>query len=626
MMASWSERRRAIMDLAEAGEIEAAVAALAAELATEPGPRAHALGAALADRLAGDGALRPIRVEVLRTFTVEPGVAALRSWALTHGLSARVALAGYDQLEQAIAARGGEDLDAIIIAARLGDLVPALARRFAALTTDEVADLVEHVAARVEGWLAGLRRRSPRARLVLCGFARPRSPAYGLADPIAPLGHRRVVDELNRRIAAACRELGDATFIDVDAVLFELGGAAALDARMEVLARQPLSAAGIDGFARHLARVLAAAFTPRRKCLVIDADNTLWGGILGEDGIGGIALGPEYPGRCHVELQEAILDLARRGVILAMASKNDEAAVLEVLENHPHQVLRAADFAARRINWNDKVASLRELAAELDIGLDSLVFIDDSDFECALVRDQLPEVEVHQVPGEPLALAPFVRSIASLDSLAVSEEDRRRGELYRNQASRERARQAATDLDSFFASLELRLAIEVTGPDAPGSVERAAQLSQRTNQLNLTTRRYSAAEIAAMVAAPDCDVFHVRLADRFGDYGVCGLAILGGAGGELAIDTLLLSCRVIGRGVEEAVLSFLERWSRRRGAAALAAEYRPSSRNELVADLFDRLGYRRTSESDEAVRYRLSLEGDLRPFPPWFKLHTPLDE
>jgi FkbH-like protein len=157
-------------------------------------------------------------------------------------------------------------------------------------------------------------------------------------------------------------------------------------------------------------------------------------------------------------------------------------------------------------------------------------------------------------------------------------------------------------------------------------VERAAQLSQRTNQLNLTTRRYSAAEIAAMVAAPDRDVFHVRLADRFGDYGVCGLAILGGAGGELAIDTLLLSCRVIGRGVEEAVLSFLERWSRRRGAAALAAEYRPSSRNELVADLFDRLGYRRTSESDEAVRYRLSLEGDLRPFPPWFKLHTPLDE
>src|SRR5690606_33488179 len=157
-----------------------------------------------------------------------------------------------------------------------------------------------------------------------------------------------------------------------------------------------------------------------RKCLVLDADNTLWGGILGEDGIGGIALGPEYPGRCHVELQEAVLDLARRGVILALASKNDEAAVLEVLAGHPHQVLRPGDFAAHRINWNAQVTSLRELAAELDIGLDSLVFIDDSDFECALVRDQLPEVEVHQVPGEPLALAPFLRAIASLDALSVS--------------------------------------------------------------------------------------------------------------------------------------------------------------------------------------------------------------
>lgn len=606
-----------IRELLAAGSIDEAVAAYAELLATEESVRVYRLGGEIARALRQS---QTIRVRVLRTFTAEPLMDAVRARAVVSHLGLDISLAGYDQLEQeSLAETIDERCDAVIIAARLADLVPGLGRGFAALATEAVSALSAEVIDRAGGWLDGLRRRFPRAHLVLLGFARPAPTSYGLADPAVEIGHRRAVARINEAIAARCRQLPGAVFVDVDAVVSAVGTRRAFDARMDAVARQPLSAEGIAALSAQLARVLAAAFTPRRKCLVLDADNTLWGGIIGEDGIDGIALGPGYPGAGYLELQRAVLDLASRGVLLALASKNNEADVLEVLDHHRHQVLRRQHFAAWRIDWRDKVTALREIAAELGIDTAALVLVDDSDFECALVRRQMPEVEVLQAPAEPLELAAAIDGLWSLDAVDVSDVDRARGPMYRARAERERARGAAASLEEFLASLEQVLTIE---PVSAATAERASQLSMRTNQLNATARRYSAADIARMLEAADRQVFQVRLADRFGDSGICGLAILAFDDAGAAIDTLLLSCRVIGRGVEDAVVAFLERRARAAGSASLRATYVKTPKNQPVAALFDRLGYERDGISGDCaeIGYRREL-GTVREFPPWFTLN-----
>lgn len=615
---SWEAQRQAIRGAVERGDAGEAIDRFAELLASEASPRVYKLGAAVADAASADAA-PAVRLRVLRTYTAEVLVEALRARAIADRLAVAAEVAGYDQIEQEIAGAPDDGVDALLLAARLTDLIPPLGRGFAALSVDRVRELSAGVVDRVTGWLPGLRERFPRALLVIAGFALPRPGSYGLADPAVELGHRRAVAAINRRIAEAVAATSSAVYADVDAVLSAVGYRAALDPRTAALARQPLSPAGVDALADHLARILGAAFTPRRKCLVLDCDNTLWGGIVGEDGIDGIALGPDYPGSAYVELQRAVLDLAGRGVILAIASKNNEADVLEVLDRHPHQVLRRDHFAAWRIDWRDKATGLREIAREIGVGLDSLVLFDDSDFECALVRQQLPEVEVIRAPAEPLELAPTVERIRSLDALSISHTDRSRGAMYRAQAERARARHDAASLDDFLESLELVLTI---APTAATQVERAAQLTARTNQLNATSRRYSPADIERMIADPDTSVFHVRLADRFGDYGICGLAIARRAGEVVELDSFLLSCRVIGRGVEDALIAFLERHAKSAGAAEIRASYRPTSRNALVSDLFDRLGFERAGEDRGEVRYRRSLES-VRPYPRWFTMKAP---
>lgn len=617
---SWEAVRDAIRAALDAGDVDRALE-LAADL--ESTPRAHRLAAAIADAAIDRPEARTVRLKVLRSFTAEPLIDALRARALADRLVLDVAIAGHGQLEQEIVEQPvDESIDAVIVATRLVDLVPDLGRGFAALAAGRAIELTDAVLDRAEGWLAGLRRCHPRALLILCGFALPATPSYGIADRAVELGHRRAVERLNDRLAAIAGERAGAVFVDVDAALAAVGYHGALDPRTDAVARQPLAPPGIDALARTLARVLGAGFAPRRKCLVLDCDHTLWGGVIGEDGIEGISLGPEYPGSAFVELQRAVLDLASRGVILALASKNNEADVLEVLDDHPHQVLRREHFAAWRIDWSDKAANLESLAAELDIGTDSLVLFDDSDFECELVRQRLPEVLVVRAPAEPLELAPALDALRCFDTLGLSDTDRQRGAMYRAQAERNRARVEAPSLAAFLGSLELRLAIEPTGA---GQIERAAQLTQRTNQLNATTRRYTAADIEALIADSDVDVLHVRVADRFGDHGVCGLAIVRrGRGDEAELDTLLVSCRVIGRGVEDALVAAVEDRARDAGSAWLIASYRPTAKNAPVSDLFDRLGFERIAENDAAVRYRRNLDA-VRSMPPWFAPYGKID-
>jgi FkbH-like protein len=354
--------------------------------------------------------------------------------------------------------------------------------------------------------------------------------------------------------------------------------------------------------------VLLAANGRGKKVLVFDCDGTLWKGIVGEDGLDGIQIGPgSAPGLVFHEVQSLALGLHKQGVLLGLCSKNNVADVEEVLQHHPGMLLRSQHFAVRRVNWSDKATNLRAIAAELNLGIESLVFVEDSEFEANLVREQLPEVTVLQVPRNIHEYPAMLRrNLGLFYNLSRTEEDRKRARSYAEQAQREEYRQSFAGIDDYLRSLGLAITLYV---DAPALVPRVAQLTQKTNQFNLTTRRYTSPEIEQFVACERHIVTAFSVSDRFGDSGVTGAAIIevdrGAATAQ--IDTMLLSCRVIGRNVELAFFDVLISQLMSRGIRAVQATYRPTPKNAQVADFYDRLGFTLTRADDTERAYTLDV-------------------
>lgn len=329
----------------------------------------------------------------------------------------------------------------------------------------------------------------------------------------------------------------------------------------------------------------------RRKCLVLDLDNTLWGGVLGEDGIQGIQIGGDYPGKAFYLFQEALKELTQLGVMLAICSKNNEADVWEAFEKNPFMVLKQDDFVAWRINWNDKAANIRELAEELNVGLDSLVFVDDNPSERELVRQTLPMVAVPDFPEQPYGLISFFQDLSNrfFRVFSITAEDREKTAQYRANARRAQSRQAFTDLRSFLESLSIRMVIK---PADDFNIPRIAQLTQKTNQFNLTTRRYTEPEVRNCLAS-GWNIFCLQVSDRFGDSGIVGCIFLHGN----VIDTLLLSCRVLGKGIEEAFLKRVLQGLRDQGVHSITAHYVPTVKNGMARDFYEKCGFQTVSES-----------------------------
>jgi FkbH-like protein len=346
------------------------------------------------------------------------------------------------------------------------------------------------------------------------------------------------------------------------------------------------------------------------KCIVLDLDNTLWGGVLGEDGAGGVALGPHWPGSEFLDFQRELLDLQRQGMLLAVCSKNNEAEALEVLRSHPHMLIREEVLAAYRINWEDKATNIRSLATELNIGLDHMLLIDDSPHERAWVREQIPELQVPEVPPDPSQYATWVGSLPSLIVLQQTAEDSRRTEQYRESRVREAYRSTSGSLEDFLGGLGLRADIRLVDED---SLARAVQLLAKTNQFNLTTRRHDEATLRRAVDSGEWRVYTMRVADRFGDFGFTGLAIAAPGPDSWHIDSFLLSCRVIGKSVETALLARIAEDARRAGASQLTADFVDSGRNQVASTFLANHGFRPAGEP----RWQRSLTTAGPVWPKW---------
>ena len=440
--------------------------------------------------------------------------------------------------------------------------------------------------------------------------ALPRFPRLmGNNEQRLPVSPAHLVTQLNQEMRKCAQDTG-VSLLSLDAWAAETGIAEWFDPALWYTAKQEVHPRAAVLYGDQLGRLLAALRGRSAKCLVLDLDNTLWGGVVGDDGVEGLVLGQGSPaGEAFLALQQYALQLAQRGVLLAVCSKNDHANAVAPFETHPEMVLRRKDIACFVANWQDKATNLRTIAETLQIGLDALVFVDDNPAERQVIRRELPMVAVPELPEEPEGYVGCLAAAGYFEAVTLTAEDRQRTELYRANAERESLRATATDLAGYLRALHMEL---VWSRFDELGLKRIVQLINKTNQFNLTTRRYTEAEVRAVMDDPAALTLQLRLTDVHGDNGMIGVVIARPAHAEhdtLALDTWLMSCRVLGRGVEAATLNVIAACAREMGYRRIIGRYAPTAKNGMVREHYSRLGFSQVGEEkDGSTTWVLALE------------------
>ena len=566
--------------------------------------------------------LTKAKLAILRSFTVEPILRLLRAEAFSYGIDLEIHVGDFNTYVQDIVDAHSSLYrfapNAVILAVRAEDVAPDLASKFADLSPEAAQQAADRVASGYEQWVNSFRRHSQSA-LIIHALERPAPSSLGVLDSQTESGQSGLIREINRelrRIASAQRGV---YVLDYDALVARHGSEHWHDERKWQMARLPIAADHLLHMAREWMRFLVPISGRTAKCLVVDLDNTLWGGIIGEDGMTGIKVSAEYPGAAFQALHRALLDLSRKGILLAICSKNNLDDAMEALEKHPGMLVRAKDFAAVRINWGDKTQNLREIAGELNIGIDSLAFLDDNPFEREQVRVALPEITVIDISGNPLEYAAAVRDCPVFERLTLSAEDQQRTAMYAEQRQRAGAEQSFQTKEDFFRYLEQEADLE---PVTDLTLARVAQLTQKTNQFNVTTRRYTETQIAEMSKQRACNIFSIKVRDRFGDHGLVGVAITRDEGEQCEIDTFLLSCRVIGRTVETALLAHLAKSAAERGCQRLVGWFLPTKKNAPARDFYQQHGFVEHQTNETGTLWVLDLKSSALSAPDWIKLNV----
>lgn len=539
-----------------------------------------------------------LTLHVLASFSSQLLAPYLRIEADRIGLPLEPRLGPFMQFEQEIEAASAPGIrgrHAVLVLMRPEDVDPDLFRY------PRAVDVAARLAALRERLLALC--RSLRARTEATLLVANAAPLWRSGDAGDPRSLPHAVAEHNRLLAEEVARVTDTHVFDWAGTVADFGASRFTDARLWALGRVVCGHEASVTVARRIARHLGSLFLPRIKCVVLDLDDTLWGGAIGDDGLEGLALGGDYPGSAYKEFQHRLKALSATGVLLAVASKNDEATVRAAMSDHPEMVLRWEDFSAHRVSWDPKPASLRSIARELNLGLESLAFLDDNPVECEAVRAELPEVTVACLGREPLELASLLDEIPGLDRPPPTEEDAARVRSYADDGKR-RALHAESPGD-YLAKLGMEARV---GLAQATTLQRIAQLVAKTNQLNLTTRRHSPERLRALAESPDARVAWLRLKDVYGDLGLVGVAVLvREPASTWRIDSFLLSCRALGRTAEACLLSYLGELAREAGGERLLGEYVATARNAIARDLYAQNGFTALEPAGEVARWELVL-------------------
>ena len=515
------------------------------------------------------------------------------------GINANVVSGDYDSIVQDSNRFSAHN--AVLVFWEAGNLVEGLHNNIYLMSPEEIQAL----STRVEAELDLVLRNLKSVPLVIINrFSSLQFDTNPLRD--SPL--RTLCTSLNEALFKLVQP--NLIIVDIDAILCEVGINASIDQRQYQSSKALYSFEFFKSYAQAIKPAFMAATGHIKKVLVLDCDNTLWSGVLGEDGELGIQMSDTTnKGKAFREVQTIICGLQKEGVLIALCSKNNLSDVDSVIQNHPDMLLRENIFVKKIINWNDKATNLRRLANELNLGLDSFVFVDDSDFEIGLIQKELPQVKCVQVPQNPSEYPLLMRKLRNeFFALSISSEDKSKTEMYRQDLMRKEDANKFDSIEDYLKSLELRISV-LWDMNIP--VSRAAQMTQKTNQFNLTTRRYTESDILNMLNSQEYIMAVLSLSDRYGDYGVTGMSIIKlrqDAIGSAIIDSFLMSCRIIGRNVEYRFFDAIARKLAKEGIKQLHAEYLATTKNNQVNEFYDKLGFVLIDENEIRKEYRIDLD------------------
>nr|WP_128083441.1 HAD-IIIC family phosphatase [Methylobacterium sp. B34] len=569
--------------------------------------KTNALDTVLRARFPGppaDAAGKPIRLALLGSSTTAHLAAGIRIAALRRGLHVVIYEGDYGQYFRELSqpSQSLVDFEPTMVLLALdayhltSGLSPSADAREADRFLREAQDTIAHC------WKAA---RDHFKCPVLQQTALPvLPPTLGLNEARLPGSRSAMLDRINAWFRSASEAHG-VDLVALDAFAARSGYDSWHDRGLWNRAKQEIIPSAGPMYGDLVGRLLAAKVGRSAKCLVLDLDNTVWGGVVGDDGPDGIVIGNGSPlGEAHLSVQRYAIDLAARGVVLAVCSKNDEANALEPFRSNPDMLLREKHLSGFAANWGDKPNNICQIAHSLALGLDSFVFLDDNPFERNLVRQELPMVAVPEVGEDPADYVQTLVDAGYFEATSITAEDRARTDQYQANMARDSLKARTTDLSSYLDKLEMRL---TAGRIGGGGITRAHQLINKTNQFNLTTRRYSEDEVRATSNDDNALALQFRLVDRFGDNGVIGIVIGRREGTALNLDTWLMSCRVLGREVESATLNVVASQAEKLGVDHLIGEYVPTAKNGMVKNFFSDMGFQLLNDDGGKTRWRLAF-------------------
>jgi FkbH-like protein len=548
------------------------------------------------------------RIAVLGDTATQFLAVALRGHGYGEGINFEIFEADYDQLDRQIA-----DPDSVLYRSNPEFVVlyvssEKLWKRFVALDLADRPVFADRVLEEVTNWWRTIERRS-NAKVIQFNFVEFDDGVFGQYATRESSSFLFQLRKLNFKLMEIVQQHGQVFIADVAALVNAAGYTNVHDPRLYVTSKVAFSLDFLPAVAKAVVDIVKAISGNIRKCLILDLDNTLWGGVIGDDGIENIQIGVLGMGHAFDALQAWASELRHRGIILAVCSKNEEQTAKRPFREHPEMTLKLEDIAIFVANWDNKADNIRSIQASLNIGFDSMVFIDDNPFERNLVREHLPAVTVPELPEDPAMYVSFLRRLNLFETASHSKDDADRTQQYQKEIAREEAYKSFTNIDDYLKSLEM--ASEVKAFD-DFNTPRIAQLTQRSNQFNVRTVRYTEKDIKDMIVSDEFITLSFTLEDRFGDHGLIALVILKRIAARVAfVDTWIMSCRVLKRGMEEFTVNQMAAHARTAGLERIVGEFLPTAKNGIVKDLFPRMGF---SPVNGQWELDLLARGDLKTF------------
>lgn len=564
--------------------------------------------------------LSSLKVAIICNATIEPFDQYLKAESFKYDLLLEVYISDHYRYAEEIMNENSElykkNIDLFIFVFAGEELRPDLFLRFTTISAGEKKDAVTQTVSIINGFVDKIKSVS-NAPLILCNFVLPGFLSTDIVDNDSNGNEYGSFNELNNKLKKISSFEHGIHYFDLDGVVNMFGKRNYRDMRRWYLAKQLFSNSFMPMLSNECMRRILPITGKTRKCLIVDLDNVLWGGIIGEDGFENIELGESPKGRAYVHLQHEILKLHKKGVLLAINSKNNFEDVMEVFDKHLDMILSKNHFSSMKINWNDKVENIISIANDLNIGTDSMVFFDDSPGERELVRLKLPEVLVPEIPEDAAYYVEILNSLPVFNSLVVTDVDKDRGRLYTDELRRSDSQKKFTDITDFYEALEIKVFI---GRADKFSIPRISQLTMKTNQFNLTTRRYLPEKIIKFANSDEYLVLWLRSEDKYGDNGIVAVAIIKQENHIWQLDTFLMSCRVIGRTIEKAFLSYIISMAKNENVTEIKAEYKPTKKNKPAENFLSDNGFSEISEINGTILWGKEVNELNVECPPWVKI------